>query len=112
MRALFAFAAMVGLAGASVACGGATGDVPVTPPTGDSFPSPLTVPSGLQIKYFAKVAGARVMAMGPDGAVYVSVPSGNKVVRVWDANGDNVADSGRTAVGGLHGPAGLAFHHG
>jgi glucose/arabinose dehydrogenase len=111
MRALFTFAVLVGLSGASVACGGTSEDTPVTPPT-DTFPSPLTVAAGLQIKYFAKVTGARVMAMGPDGAVYVSVPSGNKVVRVWDANGDNIADSARTAVSGLNGPSGLAFHKG
>ena len=112
MRALLAFAAVIGLAGASDACGGPSGEASVTPPPGGSFPSPLTVPSGLQIKYFAKVAGARVMAMGPDGAVYVSVPGGDKVVRVWDVNGDNVADSARTAVSGLNGPSGLAFHKG
>jgi len=112
MRALLAFASAIGIASASVACGGASGDTPVTPPPGDSFPSPLTVAPGLQIKYFAKVPGARVMAVGPDGAVYVSIPGANKVVRVWDANGDNVADSARTAVSGLHGPAGLAFHKG
>jgi glucose/arabinose dehydrogenase len=112
MRGLFAFAAVVGLAGVSVACGGTSGDTQVTPPPDGSFPSPLTVAPGLQIKYFAKVPGARVMAMGPDGAVYVSVPGDNKVVRVWDANGDNVADSARIAVSGLHGPAGLAFHKG
>ncbi|HEY2896056.1 MAG TPA: PQQ-dependent sugar dehydrogenase [Gemmatimonadaceae bacterium] len=111
MRALFAFVAVIGLAGASVACGGSSSDTPVTPPSGP-FPSPLTVASGLQIKYFAKVQGARVMAMGPDGAVYVSVPGGNKVVRVWDANGDYIADSGRTVVSGLNGPSGLAFHKG
>jgi len=112
MRALLAFASAIGIASASVACGGASGDTPVSPPPGDSFPSPLTVAPGLQIKYFAKVPGARVMAVGPDGAVYVSIPGANKVVRVWDANGDNVADSARTAVSGLHGPAGLAFHKG
>src|SRR5206468_7670312 len=95
-----------------VACGGSGGDTTITPPPGDTFPSPLTVASGLQIKYFAKVPGARVMAMGPDGAVYVSVPGSNKIVRVWDSNGDNVADSARTAVSGLHGPAGIAFHKG
>jgi glucose/arabinose dehydrogenase len=111
MRALFAIAAVVGIAGASVACGGSSGDIPVTPPPGD-FPSPLTVASGLHIKYFAKVSGARVMAMGPDGAVYVSQTGANKVMRVWDANGDNVADSSRTAVDGLNGPSGLAFHKG
>ena len=111
MRALFTFAVLVGLSSASVACGGTSEETPVTPPT-DTFPSPLTVASGLQIKYFAKVTGARVMAVGPDGAVYVSVPSGDKVVRVWDVNGDNVADSARTAVSGLNGPSGLAFHKG
>jgi glucose/arabinose dehydrogenase len=111
MRALFTFAVLVGLSSASVACGGTSEETPVTPPT-DTFPSPLTVASGLQIKYFAKVTGARVMAVGPDGAVYVSVPSGGKVVRVWDVNGDNVADSARTAVSGLNGPSGLAFHKG
>jgi len=99
------------IAAATIACGGSSETTSVTPPSGD-FPSPLTVASGLQIKYFAKVPGARVMAMGADGAVYVSVPSGGKVVRVWDANGDNVADSLRVVVSGLNGPSGLAFHKG
>jgi len=111
MRALFVVAGVIGIASASVACGGSSGDTPVTPPPGD-FPSPLVVASGLHIKYFAKVPGARVMAMGPDGAVYVSVAGDNKVVRVWDANGDNVADSSRTVVSGLNDPSGLAFHKG
>ena len=111
MRSVFAIAGIFGIASASIACGGSSDGGTVTPPDG-SFPSPLVVASGLQIKYFAKVPGARVMAIGPDGAVYVSVTSANKVVRVWDANGDNVADSARTAVGGLNGPAGLAFHKG
>jgi glucose/arabinose dehydrogenase len=93
-----------------LACGG-SGDTGVTPPDGP-FPAPLTVASGLSIKYFAKVAGARVMAMGADGAVYVSVFGAGKVVRVWDSNGDNVADSSLVAVSGLDGPSGLAFHKG
>jgi glucose/arabinose dehydrogenase len=93
-----------------LACGGSA-DTSVTPPDGP-FPSPLTVASGLTIKYFAKVPGARVMAMGPDGAVYVSVPGAGNVVRVWDANGDNIADSSLVAVSGLNAPSGLAFHKG
>jgi glucose/arabinose dehydrogenase len=111
MRSLLAIAVAMGIAGVSIGCGGSGGSSSVVPPTGD-FPSPLTVASGLHIKYFAKVPGARVMAMGADGAVYVSVPSGDRVVRVWDANGDNVADSSRIAVSGLNGPSGLAFHKG
>ncbi|MDQ2767012.1 MAG: PQQ-dependent sugar dehydrogenase [Gemmatimonadota bacterium] len=112
MRALCAIAGVLGIAFASLACGGSNSDGDTVTPPNDQFPSPLVVASGLQIKYFAKVPGARVMAMGPDGAVYVSVTGANKVVRVWDTNGDNVADSSRTAVDGLQGPAGLAFHKG
>ncbi|HEV7703556.1 MAG TPA: PQQ-dependent sugar dehydrogenase, partial [Gemmatimonadaceae bacterium] len=114
MRSLAAIAGVLGIATASLACGGSNGDGggTVTPPPDGQFPSPLIVPSGLTIKYFAKVPGARVMAMGPDGAVYVSVTGAGRVMRVWDTNGDNVADSSRTVVDGQRGPAGLAFHKG
>jgi glucose/arabinose dehydrogenase len=112
MRTLFAIAGLVGFSAASIVCGSRSGGGDAVTPPDSSFPSPLTVSSGLHINYFAKVPGARVMAMGPDGAVYVSVTGGNKVVRVWDTNGDNVADSARTVVDGLNGPSGLAFHKG
>lgn len=111
MRSLLALAGIFGIATASLACGG-SGDGGVTPPDGSTFPSPLTVAGGMHINYFAKVPGARVMALGPDGAVYVSETGANKVVRVWDMNGDNIADSVRTVVDGLNGPSGLAFHKG
>jgi glucose/arabinose dehydrogenase len=112
MRALISMFGIIGIVGASLACGGSSSDGgTVTPPDGP-FPSPLTVASGLQIKYFAHVPGARVMAMGADGAVYVSETEANTVVRVWDTNGDNVADSVRTVVDGLNTPSGLAFHKG
>jgi glucose/arabinose dehydrogenase len=111
MTSVLAVLVAVCVAGSSIACGGAADDTSVRPPDGP-FPSPLTVAPGLSIKYFAKVPGARVMAMGPDGAVFVSVPSGDRVVRVWDSNGDNIADSSRVAVSGLNGPSGLAFHKG
>ena len=112
MRALISMFGIIGIVGASLACGGSSSDGgTVTPPDGP-FPSPLTVASGLQIKYFAHVPGARVMAIGADGAVYVSETEANTVVRVWDTNGDNVADSVRTVVDGLNTPSGLAFHKG
>jgi glucose/arabinose dehydrogenase len=112
MRSLLALAGVFGIATASIACGGSSDGGSVTPPDGSTFPSALTVAGGMHITYFAKVPGARVMALGPDGAVYVSETGANKVVRVWDANGDNVADSLRTVVDGLNGPSGLAFHKG
>jgi glucose/arabinose dehydrogenase len=112
MRSLLALAGVFGIATASIACGGSSDSGSVTPPDGSTFPSALTVAGGMHITYFAKVPGARVMALGPDGAVYVSETGSNKVVRVWDTNGDNVADSLRTVVEGLNGPSGLAFHKG
>jgi len=112
MRSLIAIAGVFGIATASIACGGSSDGGSVTPPDGSTFPSALTVAGGMHITYFAKVPGARVMALGPDGAVYVSETGANKVVRVWDTNGDNVADSLRTVVEGLNGPSGLAFHKG
>lgn len=73
----------------------------------------LTVADGFKVAYFARnLPGVRFMALGADGAVYASEPAVGKVVRVWDANGDGVADSVATAVGGLDRPHGLAFHGG
>ena len=73
----------------------------------------LTVPNGFQVAYFARnLPGVRFMALGPDGAVYASEPGAGKVVRLWDVDGDGVADSVATAVSGLDHPHGLAFHGG
>jgi glucose/arabinose dehydrogenase len=112
MRTVASIVGVIGIAVASIACSGSSSDGgTVTPPDGP-FPSPLTVAAGLQIKYFAHVPGARVMLVGADGAVYVSETLADKVVRVWDTNGDNVADSVRTVVDELNAPSGLAFHKG
>ncbi len=112
MRTLLAILSIVGVTTASMVCRGSNSGGDAVTPQDSSFPSPLTVAAGLRINYFARVPGARVMAMGPDGAVYVSVAGDNKVVRVWDTNGDNVVDSVRTVVSGLNDPSGLAFHKG
>lgn len=73
----------------------------------------LTAPDGFRVAYFARnLPGVRFMALGADGAVYASEPGSGKVVRVWDVNGDGMADSVATAVDGLDRPHGLAFHGG
>lgn len=73
----------------------------------------LTVPTGFHVSYFARgVDGVRFMALGPDGAVYASEPSSNRVMRIQDVNGDGVADSIVPAVTGLNRPHGLALHGG
>ncbi len=111
MKKEIAIAATMLSAGVALACGGSASSTNPDPGT-DEFPSPLTVASGMHIRYFARVPGARVMAIGADGAVYVSVPGGGRVERVWDTNGDHVADSARVVLTGLNEPSGLAFHKG
>lgn len=71
----------------------------------------LHPPPGFRITTFAKVSDARLMAVGPDGAVYVSEPELGQVVRLIDTGG-GVADSVSVFATGLDGPHGLAFHGG
>ena len=80
----------------------------------EALQSRLTLPPGFAIAEFGRVAGARFMALGPDGAVYVSRPGDNEIVRLFDTNGDGVAESKTVAVSGagLNRPHGIAFHSG
>jgi glucose/arabinose dehydrogenase len=71
----------------------------------------LHAPPGFQVTTFAHVSGARFMAVGPDGAVYVSEPDLGQVVRLVDT-GRGVADSVTVFASGLDGPHGIAFHGG
>lgn len=52
------------------------------------------------------------MALGPDGAVYVSQPRAGQVTRLVDSNGDGIAETQNVAVSGLNLPHGLAFKDG
>jgi glucose/arabinose dehydrogenase len=72
----------------------------------------LSLPDGFVINEFARVGGARFMALGPDGSVYVSSPRSDEVVRLVDADGDGTAESQAVAISGLNRPHGLAFHGG
>jgi len=84
-----------------------------TPGTTPALADRLTVPAGFTVRYFAQsLSGVRFLALGPDGAVYASVPGANKVMRLTDVDGDGVADSSVVAVSGLNRPQGLAFHKG
>lgn len=84
------------------------------PPAGeDTIPiagEVLYVPRGFTINLFAEGQnGARSLALGPGGAVFATLSSGGTIVRLVDANGDGVADSVRSVLGGLDYPFGLAF---
>ena len=97
----------------------------------------LRVPEGLKVSVFAdSVQNARFMAIGPDGAVYVSQPRagrvggqgrggaqaagrqtseqeyyGGQITRLVDRNNDGTADE-REVVARIEGAHGLTFHNG
>jgi glucose/arabinose dehydrogenase len=97
---------------------------PSSPPDSASQPVPgdgargpaldgrLTAPAGFKVRYFARVPGARGLAVGPDGSVYVSQPGAGQITRLVDANGDGEAESQRVVLTGLDEPFGMAFHKG
>ena len=78
----------------------------------DALNSRLTMPPGLTASVFARLGGVRFMALGPDGAVYVSRPRAGEIVRVLDGDGDGVAEARTVVVARLDRPHGLAFHGG
>jgi len=84
--------------------GPATARVP-----GDSAGDSLRVPPGFTVTLFAKVPGARVMTVGPDGALYVSQTGQDRVVRLVARAGAGMADSQTVAVSGLDSPHGMAW---
>ena len=79
---------------------------------GSTLGGRLRAPPGFQVTEFAKVLGARFMAVGPDGAVYVSQPRSGQVTRLADVDGDGTAESQGVAVEGLNrrmaSPSGMA----
>jgi glucose/arabinose dehydrogenase len=81
----------------------------------------LRLPTGFKVTTFASaVVGARMLATGPDGSIYVTSPMTSQVWRLADGNGDgDVDDPGeRTSVASalqtpaLQGVHGIAFHEG
>jgi glucose/arabinose dehydrogenase len=79
----------------------------------------LHLKSGFQIKAYAtNVMGARMLARGPDGSIYVTAPTTSQVSRLRDSNGDgDVDDAGERAVvasatttPALQGVHGIAFN--
>ncbi len=79
----------------------------------------LTIHPEFDIQFFAghvagqRLAGARMMAIGPDGNLYLSLSKQNKVVMLPDEDHDGVADKiVMVAEHGLNAPHGLAFVNG
>ena len=70
----------------------------------------LYVPSGFNVNLFAEdLDGARSLALGPGGAVFVTLSTEGDIVRLVDTDGDGIANTRNTVLSGLSYPFGLAF---
>uniref|UniRef100_A0A831XMW1 Sorbosone dehydrogenase family protein n=1 Tax=Geobacter metallireducens TaxID=28232 RepID=A0A831XMW1_GEOME len=77
------------------------------------LPAAITLPPGFSIAVYAdKVPGARSMALGARGTLFVGSRGEGKVYAVLDRNGDRVADEVITIARGLKMPNGVAFRNG
>ncbi|MGE0131321.1 MAG: sorbosone dehydrogenase family protein [Blastocatellales bacterium] len=82
---------------------------PQTPPT----PADLKVPAGFKVSVFASdVTGARLMAVSPDGVLYVARQPKGDVVALPDRDKDGKADKMEIVATNLVRPHSLAFHKG
>jgi len=81
--------------------------------TTDSKLALIKLPPGFHISYFAKnVPGARSLAMGAKGTIFVSNRDLDKVYALVDENNDGVADKQYVIAKGMNTPNGIAFHNG
>ena len=73
----------------------------------------IRLPPGFKIGIYAdNVPGARSMALGPNGTLFVGTRGEGKVYAVQDRNGDHRADQVVTLAAGLNMPNGVAFRDG
>jgi glucose/arabinose dehydrogenase len=73
-------------------------------------PEAITLPSGFGTSVFADgLRGPRMMALGPDGAIYVAERGRDRIVRLPDRNGDGIADAVEVVSPRLNAPSSIAF---
>jgi glucose/arabinose dehydrogenase len=86
---------------------------PQTQPAAPAQPADLKVPEGFEISVFASdVASARLMAISPDGVLYVARQSRGDVVALPDLDKDGRADKMEIVASSMTRPHSLAFHKG
>jgi len=95
--------------GACIAAGG----VPGAQPRADLPLGTLRLPAGFSIAVFASdVPGARSLALGPRGVVFVGTRDQGTVYAVLDRDGNGAAEKVLTLASGLRMPNGVAWRNG
>jgi glucose/arabinose dehydrogenase len=84
-----------------------------TQPATPAQPAELKAPEGFKVSVFASdVTNARLMAISPDGVLYVARQSKGDVVALPDLDKDGRADKMEIVASGMTRPHSLAFHKG
>jgi glucose/arabinose dehydrogenase len=108
MKTLRLFIHSLGLSGMSMLF--ACGEIGASPPIDLSL---IRLPPGFTISVFStQVAGARSMALGDDGTVYVGSLGQGKVYALRDADKDGQAEQVSTIADELDAPNGVAWLNG
>ena len=81
------------------------------PPKTDTLNATFTLPKGFSIEIYSDaVPGARMMAVAPNGDIFVSATYDGVIYKLTpDGNGDGKADTTAPILKGLNDPHGIAF---
>jgi glucose/arabinose dehydrogenase len=71
----------------------------------------IDLPPGFGISvFFQGLSNPRMMALGPDGELYIAERGAGRIVRLPDRDGDGVADKVEVVADGLRAPSSIAFY--
>jgi glucose/arabinose dehydrogenase len=75
-------------------------------------PEEIALPPGFGISVYVEgLSGPRMMAVGPDGALYAAERGADRIVRLPDEDGDGLADAVEVvAEGGMSAPSSIDFY--
>ena len=74
-------------------------------------PGAMRLPLGFGVSVFAQgLRGPRMLALGPDGHIYVAERGAGRIVRLPDRDGDGVADRIEVVADELDAPSSIAFY--
>jgi glucose/arabinose dehydrogenase len=79
---------------------------PLTPPA-----EPISLPPGFAVNVFASgLSNPRMLAIGPDGQLYVAERGASRILRLPDLDSDGQAESLQVVADGMAPPSSLAFY--